>query len=63
MIQMANNVAKVEEARMVFVAHTVQPWNGKAYEKTTYLQSIYYLNSLNTHLLSMGSFFLITSSL
>ena len=61
MIQMANNVAKVEEARTVFVTHTVQLWNGKAYETTTHLQPIYYLNGLNTCLLSMGSFFLITS--
>ena len=41
-IQTANNVAKVEEAGMVFVTHTVQPQNGKAYEKTTHLQPVYY---------------------
>ena len=58
MIQMANNVTKVEEAGTVFVTHTVQPQNGQAYEKTTCLQPIYYLNSLNTHLLSMGVFLL-----
>ena len=58
MIQTANNVTKVEEARTVFVTHTVQPWNGKAYEKTTCLQPVYYLNSLNTCLLSMGEFLL-----
>ena len=58
MIQTANNVAKVEEAGTVFVTHTVQLWNGKAYETTTHLQSIYYLNGLNTHLLSMGEFLL-----
>ena len=58
MIQMANNVAKVEEAGTVFVTHTVQLQNGKAYEKTTHLQPVYYLNGLNTRLLSMGEFLL-----
>ena len=53
MIQMANNITQVEEARTVFITHTVLPWNGKAYEKTTHLQSIYYFNGLNTRLLSM----------
>ena len=45
---MANNVAKVEEARTVFVTHTVQLQNGKAYETTTHLQPVYYFNGLNT---------------
>ena len=58
MIQMANNVAKVEEAGAVFVTHTVQSWNGKVYETTTCLQPVYYLNSLNTCLLSLGEFLL-----
>ena len=58
MIQMANNVAKVEEARTVFVTHTVQPQNSQAFETTTHLQPIYYLNGLNTHLLSMKEFLL-----
>ena len=56
MIQMANNVTQVEEAGTVFITHTVLPWNGKAYEKTPCLQSVYYLNGLNTCLLSMGEF-------
>jgi len=53
---MANNVTQVEEAGTVFITHTVLPRNSKAYEKTTHLQLIYYLNRLNTHLLSMGEF-------
>jgi len=56
MIQTANNVTQVEEARTVFITHTVLPRNGKAYEKTIHLQSIFYLNGLNTYLLSMGEF-------
>jgi len=56
MIQMANNVTQVKEAGMVFITHTVLLQNGKAYEKTTRLQPVYYLNRLNTHLLSMGEF-------
>jgi len=56
MIQMANNITQVKEARTVFITHTVLPRNSKAYEKTTRLQPIYYLNGLNTHLLSMGEF-------
>jgi len=56
MIQMANNITQVEEARTVFIIHTVLPRNGKAYEKTTHLQPVYYLNGLNTCLLSMGEF-------
>ena len=46
MIQMANNITQVEEAGTVFITHTVLPWNSKAYEKTTCLQPIYYLNSI-----------------
>jgi len=38
------------------LSHTVLLRNGKAYEKTTCLQPTYYLNRLNTHLLSMGEF-------
>jgi len=56
MIQMANNVTQVKEARMVFITHTVLPRNGKAYEKTIHLQPVYYLNGLNTCLLSIGEF-------
>jgi len=56
MIQTANNVTQVEEAGTVFITHTVLLQNNKAYEKTTCLQPIYYLNGLNTHLLSMGEF-------
>jgi len=56
MIQMANNVTQVKEAGTVFITHTVLLWKGKAYEKTTRLQPVYYLNGLNTHLLSMGEF-------
>jgi len=56
MIQMANNITQVEEAGTVFITHTVLPHNGKVYEKTTHLQPIYYLNGLNTRLLSMGEF-------
>jgi len=56
MIQTANNVTQVEEARTVFITHTVLLRNGKAYEKTTRLQPVYYLNGLNTHLLSMREF-------
>jgi len=56
MIQMANNVTQVEEAGTVFITHTVLPRNSKAYEKTTHLQPVYYLNGLNTRLLSMGEF-------
>jgi len=56
MIQTANNVTQVKEARTVFITHTVLPQNDKAYEKTTRLQSVYYLNGLNTCLLSMGEF-------
>ena len=56
MIQMANNITQVEEAGMVFITHTVLLRNGKAYEKTTCLQPVYYLNGLNIHLLSMGEF-------
>jgi len=56
MIQTANNITQVEEAGTVFITHTVLPRNSKAYEKTTRLQPIYYLNGLNTHLLSMGEF-------
>jgi len=56
MIQMANNVTQVKEAGTVFITHTVLPWNGKVYEKRTCLQPIYYLNRLNTCLLSMGEF-------
>jgi len=55
-IQMANNITQVEEARTVFITHTVHLQNSKVYEKTTCLQPIYYLNGLNTHLLSMGEF-------
>jgi len=56
MIQTANNVTQVEEVRMVFITHTVLLRNGKAYEKTTRLQPVYYLNRLNTCLLSIGEF-------
>jgi len=56
MIQMANSVTQVEEARTVFITHTVLLHNGKAIKKTTCLQPVYYLNGLNTHLLSMGEF-------
>jgi len=56
MIQTANNITQVKEARTVFITHTVLLRNGKAYEKTTHLQPVYYLNGLNTHLLSMGEF-------
>jgi len=56
MIQMANNITQVEEAGTVFITHTVLPCNGKTYKKTTRLQPVYYLNRLNTHLLSMGEF-------
>jgi len=56
MIQMDNNITQVEEARMVFITHTVLPRNSKAYEKTTCLQPVYYLNGLNIRLLSMGEF-------
>jgi len=56
MIQMVNNVTQVKEAGMVFITHTVLPQNSKAYEKTTCLQPIYFLNRLNTCLLSMGEF-------
>jgi len=56
MIQMANNVTQVKEARTVFITYIVLPRNGKAYEKTTRLQPVYYLNRLNTCLLSMGEF-------
>ena len=56
MIQTANNVTQVEEAGTVFITHTVLLWNSKAYEKTPYLQPVYYFNRLNTHLLSMGEF-------
>ena len=53
---MANNITQVKKARTVFITHTVLPQNGKAYEKTTRLQPVYYLNRLNTCLLSMGEF-------
>jgi len=56
MIQTANSVTQVEEARTVFITHTVLLRNGKAIKKTTRLQPVYYLNRLNTHLLSMGEF-------
>jgi len=56
MIQMANSVTQVEEARTVFITHTVLPCNSKAIKKTTRLQPVYYLNRLNTHLLSIGEF-------
>ena len=56
MIQMANNITQVEVAGTVFITHTVLPRNGKAYEKTTCLQPVYYLNGLNTRLLSIGDF-------
>jgi len=56
MIQTANDITQVEEAGTVFITHTVLPRNSKAYEKTTCLQPVYYLNRLNTHLLSMGRF-------
>ena len=56
MIQMANNITQVKEVGTVFITHTVLPRNSKAYEKTTCLQPIYYLNGLNTYLLSMGEF-------
>jgi len=56
MIQMANSVTQVEEAGTVFITHTVLPHNGKAIKKTTCLQPVYYLNGLNTRLLSMGEF-------
>jgi len=56
MIQMANNITQVEEAGTVFITHTILLRNSKAYEKTTCLQSVYYLNGLNTCLLSMGEF-------
>ena len=56
MIQMANNVTQVKEAGTVFITHTVLPRNSKAYEKTTCLQPFYYVNGLNTCLLSMGEF-------
>jgi len=56
MIQMANDVTQVEEARTVFITHTVLPQNSKVYEKTTHLQPVYYLNRLNTRLLSIGEF-------
>jgi len=56
MIQMANNITQVEEAGTVFITHTVLPCISKAYEKTTRLQPVYYLNGLNTHLLSIGEF-------
>jgi len=56
MIQMANSVTQVEMAGTVFITHTVLPRNGKAIKKTTHLQPVYYLNGLNTRLLSMGEF-------
>jgi len=56
MIQMANNITQVEEARTVFITYTVLPQNSKVYEKTAHLQPVYYLNGFNTHLLSMGEF-------
>ena len=56
MIQMANNITQVEEAGMVFITHTVLLQNGKVFEETTCLQPVYYLNRLNTHLLSMEEF-------
>jgi len=56
MIQMANSVTQVEEAGTVFITHTVLPRNGKAIKKTTCLQPVYYLNGLNTCLLSMEEF-------
>jgi len=56
MIQMANSVTQVEEARTAFITHTVLLCNDKAIKKTTHLQPVYYLNGLNTHLLSMGEF-------
>jgi len=56
MIQTANSVSQVEEAGTVFITHTVLPHNGKTIKKTTRLQPIYYLNGLNTCLLSMGEF-------
>jgi len=56
MIQTANNITQVKEAGTVFITHTVHPQNGKVYEKTTRLQPVYYLNRLNTRLLSMGEF-------
>ena len=56
MIQTANNVTQVKEARTVFITHTVLLWNSKAYKKTTCLQPVYYLNGLNTCLPSMGEF-------
>jgi len=56
MIQTANNITQVEEAGTVFITHTVHLRNSKAYEKTTRLQPVYYLNGLNTRLLSMGEF-------
>jgi len=56
MIQMANSVTQVEEAGTVFITHTVLLRNSKVIKKTTCLQPIYYLNRLNTHLLSMGEF-------
>jgi len=56
MIQTADSVTQVEEARTVFITHTVLLHNSKAIKKTTRLQPIYYLNGLNTCLLSMGEF-------
>jgi len=56
MIQMANNITQVKEAGTVFITHTVLLRNSKVYEKTTHLQSVYYLNRLNTCLLSMEEF-------
>jgi len=56
MIQTANSVTQVEEAGTVFITHTVLPCNGKAIKKTTRLQPVYYLNGLNTCLLSIGEF-------
>jgi len=56
MIQMANSVTQVEEAGTVFITHTVLLHNSKAIKKTTRLQTVYYLNRLNTCLLPMGEF-------
>jgi len=56
MIQMANNITQFEEAGTVFITYTVLLRNGKAYEKTTRLQPIYYLSGLNTRLLSIEEF-------
>ena len=44
-IQMANNIAHIDQARTVFITHTVYLQNGKAYETTTRLEPIYFLHS------------------